>query len=188
MTRLLIPGLLAEGASDELFLGRVIVRQLRRSTQASARCEVDVGDVALSDLHTVADGERVAQAAAELAAECHVLFVHHDHRERGKADRLLERLTELGVGCPAVPLIPKRETEAWLLADPAAWTGIGGANRQLLPARSADAERVHDPKALLERIVPRRRAVDECLELLGETTDLEVLDRLPAYRAWVERT
>lgn len=188
MRRLLVPGLLAEGPSDEKFLGAVIVRQLMKTTFEGAFAEVEVDETRLTDCRTVGSRERVRSVAVELADECHVLFVHHDYRERRKAAWLVESLPEQGVDIPVVAIVPIRETEAWLLADRNAWSCIPGAQTGLLPRRPVDVERVPDPKRLLGEIVPRRWQLDELLEFFGEQVDLDTLAQIPAYRAWLEAT
>jgi hypothetical protein len=196
MTRPLVPGLLAEGITDTSFLAPLIRRQLVALSEKSARCVVSVGAVQLADCHTVEHPDRVLDAAVELAADCHLLFVHHDHRERTRADALIARIEDRlgGAGPRGVRVVPVKETEAWMLADRAALGSIRGAEPDLaeLPPAPRDVERVEDPKALLRRVLPgasrRQRVLYDYFDYLGRRVDAAVLVAVPAYAEWVEST
>ncbi|MFG1945055.1 hypothetical protein [Nonomuraea sp. NPDC048826] len=160
MSRPLVPGLVAEGDTDEVFLGRVIARQLRALTDFAPR-PVDVQSVQYAGCRMTRDDGRINEAIAELAADCHLIFLHSDHRERGKADRLAGG----PVARPVVSLVPVKETEAWLLADRAVWERVPGADTGPLPRKPREAERLPDPKAVLDKVLaggrppPGRRAL-----------------------------
>jgi hypothetical protein len=186
MSRPLVPGLLAEGKTDQLFLGTIIYRQLRELTERSHRHVVDVARTEIGDCRTIADQEAVANAVLELARECHLICVHNDHNERRKADQVADMLAGHGCAVPVVPLVPVRETEAWLLADPASWAGLRGSDVSVLPKSAAEVEKLPDPKKILDAVLPSRgrRTRDDYFDYLGRHVDLAVLARLPAYAAW----
>lgn len=190
MSRPLVPGLLVEGASDEDFLKIVVYRQLQELVAVSARCVVDVERPELADCRTIREAARVAEAVHELSADCHLVFVHNDHRERRKADRVVDRATTSGIDVPVVPLVPIRETEAWMLADRGPWERLPGSNPLALPARPRDVQKIADPKAELDSVLPRSMPQPRnfYFEYIGENVDLAVLARIPAYEQWVAET
>ncbi|MEU7002039.1 hypothetical protein [Nonomuraea sp. NPDC046570] len=186
MTRILTPGLVAEGDTDEVFLGIVITRQLRELTWGSSRCSVIVEETEVGSCRSIMDADRVGDTLRALSADCHVLFVHNDHRERGKVSRVI---AEVGVATPVVGLVPVRETEAWLLADAHAWQGVKGSRADLLPSRPAGVESILDPKKVLDRVVPPRgRPIRDYFEYIGRNINLDVLAQVPAYAVWVTET
>lgn len=181
MSRPLVPGLVTEGETDELFLGRVIGRQLRALTDAAPR-PVDVLSVQYGPCRMTKDDARIRQAIEELTGDCHLIFLHSDHREREKAARYASDIV--------VPLVPVKETEAWLLVDTRVWARVPGADRSLLPAGPREVEKLADPKAVLRAVLAgvSHRRVGEHFAFAGDHVDLAVLARLPAYAAWVDET
>ncbi|MDP9849412.1 hypothetical protein [Streptosporangium lutulentum] len=182
MSRPLVPGLVAEGEADEGFLGIVISRQLRELTWMSPHAvDVEATEV------VSCDREHMVTALEELAADCHLLFTHDDERERGKAGGKAD-----GVRYHShylVPVIGLGETEAWMLADPAVWSGLEGSDLSGLPSRPRDVERITDPVGLLAATVPRRgKPIRDYFEYVGRNIDLAVLAQVPAYADWVAET
>ena len=181
MSRPLVPGLITEGDTDELFLGRVIGRQLRALTDLAPR-PVDVQSVQYGACRMIKDADRIRQAIEELAGDCHLIFLHSDHRERDKAARH---------ACDdVVPLVPVKETEAWPLADARVWGRVPGADRSVLPGRPREVEKISDPKAALRAVLAgvSHRKVAEHFAFAGDHVDLAVLAQLPAYAEWVDAT
>ncbi|MEV0615626.1 hypothetical protein AB0I81_20090 [Nonomuraea sp. NPDC050404] len=181
MSRPLVPGLITEGGTDELFLGPVIARQLRALLDDAPR-PVDLMEVERGACRMIKDDDRIRQAILDLAPNCHLIFLHSDYRERDKAVRHADQ--------DVIPLIPVKETEAWLLADAQVWTRVRGADLSRLPARPREAERISDPKAVLRAVLAgvNHRKVDEHFATAGNNVDLSMLAELPAYAAWVEAT
>lgn len=189
MSRPLVPGLVAEGNTDELFLGQVIVRQLAALTDRSSRCFASVRPAQIGACKMTWTFEQLISMTMELAADCHVLFAHSDHNERGKAERLITAIGESGSSVPVVPIVPVRETEAWLLADCKAWNDIRGARLDVLPQRPREVERIADPKLVMDAALPRRvKRRNDYYDYLGRNVDLGVLAQVPAYAAWVGET
>jgi hypothetical protein len=186
MSRPLVPGLLAEGKTDEIFLGTVIFRQLRQMTERAHCHAVDVAMTEIGGCRTTGELDAVTTAALELAGDCHVLCVHSDHNERGRVARVKTALAGHGCAVPVISLVPVRETEAWLLADPQAWKGVRGSDVNVLPKSTAELEKLPDPKKVLDAVLPvrRRRTRDDYFDYLGRHIDLTTLARLPAYSAW----
>lgn len=190
MSRPLVPGLLAEGKTDELFLGAVIFRQLRRLTEGRSRHVVDVERTEIGECRTTKDHDRLVEAAAGLASDCHLIFIHNDHDKRDKATATAKLLVDRDLGKPVVTLVPVRETEAWLLADRSAWATLRGSHVELLPANPKDVQKLADPKPVLDAIIPKSgaRSRDDYFEYMGQNVDLAVLARIPAYAEWVATT
>ncbi|MEV0594013.1 DUF4276 family protein [Nonomuraea cavernae] len=189
MSRPLVPGLVAEGATDEVFLGRVIARQLRALTDFAPR-PIEVQSVQYAGCRMTKDDSTIGEAVGELAGDCHLIFLHSDHRERGKADRLATYLADQGLKRPIISLVPVRETEAWLLADPRVWARVPGADPNALHARPREIEKIPDPKAALRAVLAgvAHRKVGEHFAFAGDHVDLDVLAQLPAYATWVGAT
>ncbi|MDX6739009.1 DUF4276 family protein [Actinocorallia sp. A-T 12471] len=184
MSRPLEPGLVAEGVSDVDFLVPVIDRFLNRLLTARSGTFVDLRPTLASECVKKHGKERFVEAARSLGQVCDLVFVHADHHERREAEALRELLA-----CPTVVLVPKRETETWMLADPRAFRGIRGADVSLLP-KVADLEREPAPKILLARVLRAagvRRPTDY-FEMLGDEIDLAALNRVPAFARWAAET
>lgn len=107
--------------------------------------------------------EAVAREICRNAAAFHLLFIHADPdgrvREADLASRSAAYCRAVQDQCAWPParcvlLTPRRETEAWALADPGAVTaalGFTGSPADIgLPENAAAAERLPDPKAVLE--------------------------------------
>jgi hypothetical protein len=190
VTRPLVPGLVAENTTDERFLGAVVFRQLRALTEKGSRHVVDVARTEIGECWTIKDTDRVCRAVVELAEDCHLICVHNDHNERGKAEKVIEVLRGKGLSTPVIPLVPVRETEAWLLADRRAWAALRGSRPDRLPARPRDVEKIRDPKPVLDAVSPGggRRPRADYFDYMGQNVDLQVLAQIPAYAVWVAET
>jgi hypothetical protein len=98
-----------------------------------------------------------------------------------------------------VPLVPVRETEAWMLADSVSLAEVFGTKidrRELgLPTHSRDVESITDPKRKLHDLNvtlrgPRRaRKVGSrpLYAALGQTVSLSVLSNVPAFVRFREK-
>ncbi|GAA4228564.1 hypothetical protein GCM10022254_18930 [Actinomadura meridiana] len=185
MSRPLRPGLIAEGDSDCDFLLPVIDRQLNEILLANPSADCDVFPSRRSVCVKKHGKQRFREAAARLARQCQLVFVHADHHEVHEAE---EMAADIGQNPHhAVVLVPKRETEAWLLADAEAFRRVRGAEIGILPD---DVEKEQDPKALLKKVMGPA-GVDrpaDYFELLGQDISLDVLKTVPAYKRWYDRT
>jgi hypothetical protein len=87
----------------------------------------------------------------------------------------------------AVVLVPERETEAWLLADPGALRRIRGAETGILPD---DVAKEPDPERLLKKVMSPAGVDDpaDYFGSLGEDISLAVLGTVPVYKRWCEGT
>jgi hypothetical protein len=155
-------------------------------------------------------GERTAgRDLAERIVECakaersHLLFVHRDADNAGRAARIVEiegavaiALRWLPILPVVLPVIPVRMVEAWLLADEEAirMAARNPNGRMPLPLpRVRDLERIVDPKAVVRQALitasglgmRRRRQVDiDPIRIAELTESFEALRRLPAFQAF----
>lgn len=190
MSRPLRPGLVAEGESDCDFLAPLIDRQLSELMFANTAADFDLFRTERSICVKKHGRRRFHDAALELAGQCQILFIHADHNERHEAEQLAAEVRDqVGRCCPVV-LVPKRETEAWLLADAGAFRRIRGADVGLLPTNPSDVEQVEDPKRLLKQVMTGGRVdrPSDFFGVLGENVELSVLSRVPAYTMWLAAT
>jgi hypothetical protein len=177
--RYLSCSLIAEGGSDLSFLSGLLRRQLEKLGTESGLFTLD--QIIASPCRTIHSRERVLASLSEDLGCYDLVFAHNDHNERGKLDRLRE-----GLSIPAdsrlIDLIPVRETEAWMLADPSALLALGGGvDVGEIPNEPGGVERLPDPKAVLERVLGKR-ASDEVFEFIGLNISLERLAQVPAYK------
>ncbi len=190
MSRPLVLGLVAEGTSDLYFLSPLVTRQVRALPEKSAGADVDLAGEPLLCLTAtmVSDTARLHREIRELARRCHVLFIHSDANEQDKAESLVW-VVEPHPAAPVI-VVPKRETEAWILVDPVAFAALRGANTAGLPASAKAVEKVPNPKNALKKAVAAvaHNQPEDYFEVLGHNVDLDVLGQVPAYADWVSRT
>ncbi|GAB3179470.1 hypothetical protein GCM10027162_31990 [Streptomyces incanus] len=178
--RYLSLALLTEGASDQWFLVPVIDRQITELA-LEAPAGFDYAGVDVGECFTVAHRDLVARQVTDLLCYYDIVMIHHDHNERGKVDAIRDRFPD--DAHRIVALVPVRETEAWMLADPEAL-------REAAPTRDAgrvvpgDVEKAADPKAVLRAALGGRRDAERDFGRLGQTVALDALRKVPAYRAW----
>ncbi|GAB2809531.1 hypothetical protein GCM10022221_03630 [Actinocorallia aurea] len=94
------------------------------------------------------------------------------------------------VACRTVVLVPRRETESWMLADRAAFAKVRGADVGLLPSDPTAVEKAAEPKAVLAKAL-RSAGITRPTDYfgrLGEDISLQVLGRIPAFARWADET
>jgi len=192
----------AEGASDGRILIPIVERALEAWLLARARGPFDLLLQALSPLPEARTFvERVASLVQQSQGWVHVLFIHTDAgagtTRRARRERIEPALQAAQALVPGwrtiVPVVPVRESEAWLLVDESAIRAAigvphGGAGLEL-PARARDVEHVLDPKRAFERAVRRvlrgPRALREWRAVqqgVAVRVPLNELRTVPAYR------
>lgn len=135
---------------------------------------------------------------------CDLLFLHHDAdgpTASPWADQIRAAVVDSRqqgqVVPPAVPVVPVREMEAWLLIDEQAIRLAAGAARGTTPLdlpRGRAIERCPDPKLILRQALqkasglPGRRLRDlddvRPLDVAAVIRSFAALRRLPAFRAF----
>ena len=181
--RYLTCSLLAEGDSDLAFLGRLLHRQLEQLASSSGRFFFD--QLVPSPCRTIHSKDRVLASVVE-DLDCYdLVLAHNDHNEGGKLDQLREKLC-VPSNSRLIGLVPVRETEAWMLADPDALRALGGGvDVSGLPTHPGGVERLSDPKAELKQALGRR-ASDDVFEFIGLNISLDRLAQIPAYQVFLE--
>ena len=181
MRRYLTTALLCEGREDERFLSALIERQVREFSLLDPGFES--GAVELQSCRTTWAAERIDGAVLEAAAAFDIVFVHNDYNERGKIDALRTRLADtLPQQTRLIAVVPIRETEAWLLADPDALPR--GGSRDASPTNPRDVESIPDPKKPLAAALGRPLDAASA-DYIGENISLERLARVPAYQSFM---
>lgn len=97
-------------------------------TALEASVGFDCSGVVAGECHTVAHRDLVTREVTGLLHYFDIVVIHHDHDERSKVDSIRECFP--GEAHRIVALVPVRETEAWMLADPEAF-------RESAPTRDA---------------------------------------------------
>lgn len=156
-----------------------------------------------------AEGDSYFQKVVSLCDQLegyHMLILHRDGTPslqkvmENHFDRVLrdEQLTNRGLWL--VPLIPVRETEAWMLADPEWLTEelklLGARPDELDLPKPQEIESIADPKLRLKEIMQkatahrtsrqRRRMADisSLYESAGNLVRIEVLKALPSFQTF----
>lgn len=181
MVRFLATTLFCEGREDARFLGMVIGRQLTELSSASSGFSTD--EVVPQGCRTIQDGDLVRAAVSAAMKDFDLVFVHNDDNERLKIDRLREKTAgSAPANCRLVGVVPVRETEAWILADPVAFPR--GSRVDVVPTRAADVEAAPNPKSVLRRALSRTLN-EPIAEFIGERISLDRLALVPAYQAFL---
>lgn len=189
--------LVCEGSSDRWFLSEL----LRRSVDDICLEATDqVVEVVIEYVH--ADHQRPANIAQALtgAGWFDLVLYHHDGAPSDSAQaKVAEVCGALGGQRREliVPVVPVRETEAWMLSDPDAIAGLLGVRPAKVlaagvPARAKDVEDVQDPKKVLKGVVGtiagHGTGVDvarrDLFFMLAESIDINRLREVPSFARW----
>jgi hypothetical protein len=196
-----------EGPSDALYLDVLLPRLIRDLVARDGTDIVEVPDVPMARFGASGRSvEKIAEEACAFRDVCDAVFIHADTGgrglERGIAHRSDAYCIALGNCCgwPAercITLIPRHETEAWLLADGEAVTsalGYHGRPAEVgLPSDARAAERLGDPKktlrAAVEAITGRRRRqpIDNIFPAIAQRQQLDLLRRSQSFMQFEER-
>jgi hypothetical protein len=148
------------------------------------------------------DGPRkVAEEACAASDAFFLVFIHADtggrHQAKGLEQRGEAYCNEMRERCGwssdrCIVIAPRHETEAWVLADADAVTatlGYNGTPNSIgLPATGDQAERLVDPKAVLQQAVAqvrgRRRPIElsQVFPAIAQRQDLGALRRVASFR------
>ena len=149
--------LLADGASDLPLAGHV---ELICEQHGYA---VDVAPIANSQLPSGTGRTVAARLDAILRndPDFTLAFIHRDAEREDyekRASEVIEGAAEAGFPGPAVPIVPIRMTEAWLLLDEAAIRQVAGrpsSTCDLNLPNARDVESIPDPKEALREALVR---------------------------------
>lgn len=149
--------LLADGPSDEP-LGRHVALIAQRH---GLNLDVVVPDLRRLD---PSPGRRVAdrlESILKIDDDFALVIVHRDAEAQdpqARYDEVEHGVAAIRADLPALPIVPVRMTEAWLLVDEAAIRRVAGRPQSAVPLGLppvADAESVADPKELLQEALSR---------------------------------
>lgn len=193
--------LVCEGSSDAWFLQPFLHRALEQLVCESFDDVVEIFPIrALRADHQ--RPEDVVAASIREDGVFDVLLYHHDGAPPRHSKDVVERMREAwrtrAGREPLVPVVPVRETEAWVLADRVALAttlSIRAASvEKAVPSRAADIEALIDPKALLRSLViptvgmrARRRhheLYEDFLDRLATRVCLDRLREFPSFARW----
>jgi hypothetical protein len=166
---------LFEGNSDQNYFEVLLPRLLEEIIRTQGTRDVTVPSTPAVVLKRQSI-DNVAREACEASDAFHMVFIHGDTGgrglQRGLDNRTCSYCSAINNLCAwplerCIVLAPKHETEAWLLADPAAVAaalGYSGQPASLgLPQDAQHAERLSDPKHVLAtaiKTVRRGRSSD----------------------------
>lgn len=156
---------LYEGDTDAAYLDQLIPRLMEEIVTTRGIRHSNIPAAPAIRLRRAAVDE-VAKEACQARAAFHLVFIHADtggrNLEAGMQPRAGAYCEAMHALCDWLPvrcisISPRRETEAWILADPRAVTSALGYNGSPdsigLPTSAAEAERLPDPKAVLSGAV-----------------------------------
>ncbi|TVQ89177.1 MAG: hypothetical protein EA400_07855 [Chromatiaceae bacterium] len=184
--------LLSDGSSDA-----VLIEPLTWLLHARG-CEAANGTWA--DLRVLRSPPRDLRARIEAALDlypCDLLFVHRDAETKPAQARIAEiNAARDGLTTVAVPVVPVRMQEAWLLIDEAALRRAAGnpnGRKPLTMPGIDDLEDIVDPKAMLHGLLREASGLQghrlkrfnpgrQALRLGQLIEDDGALRRLPAFR------
>lgn len=134
--------------------------------------------------------DRIARAVSAYWQQCTLFVIHGDGAgdpERARKERVEPGVAAARTAVPdtlaAAACVPVRETEAWMLVDPAVFEELGARNVQL----PAEPESVLDPKAVFEELLKSagiRRPPTRFYPFFGERLSLARLRTLASFNAF----
>lgn len=158
-----------EGESDADYFNQLIPRVMEDIVSQRRTRNVTIPEVPALRLHSRSVHDVAADACRGREA-FHLIFIHADFGGRHVAESLDQRSAayceEMFKVCqwqPArcIKVAPRHETESWVLADPGAVArvlGYRGLPATLgLPVDARQAERLPDPKAVLDKAITAAR-------------------------------
>lgn len=200
--------LYCEGNSDEYFLPILLQRTSRHIIMEGGGSDINIPPVKRIEVPKSGQGNDILTAAVRAGTEGYdILFVHKDADDAGP-EKVRKNHIEPGLRkvhettkkvCKnMVPVIPIRETEAWMLADIKILQDILDINTDAkelgLPTRPVLVEKIADPKHVLqetirkslERKSRRRRKIniETLYTRLAQEVRLDFLKQVPAYKTF----
>lgn len=195
-----------EGPTDRYFLPPIIRRTAEDIVARKASYFVEVLEVDVIDnIAKQRKGKDILEAAIQYSYY-DMLVVHKDADRRSYDETftycfepgyLLVQAMQKGVCNVLVPIIPIREVEAWMLADPVTLKEVFTIKKRLqspgLPKPAKSVEEDPDPKATFNKVIaqaaspPKSDEMSSYYEELAEKIKLERLQEVLAYRKFMEQ-
>jgi hypothetical protein len=192
---------LYEGASDAAYFGVLLPRIMDELILARG-----VGNATVPTTPAIllnrGDVASVANEACEARDAFHLVFIHADTGGRSLEQRLAQRSTAYCEAMHAIcawnparciAIAPRHETEAWVLCDPTAVMGALGFGGNIedvgLPRNAAAAERLTDPKTVLNEVIRRIRgrrreaSATNLYPAIAQRQNLAILRRSESFAA-----
>ena len=190
-------GVFAEGPTDPDFFSPLLVRLAIVLIRSGGKHSAGIADPLI--LPGRPSNDTFAPTIQRYASLCNLIVVHTDGNgdpDGARAERiepwfgswpLSEARTAL------VPVVPVRETEAWMLADIDAIQRLLGTKQDAsdlgLPTRVRGVEQIADPKSTLKTILDRALGVRRARKVgvrplygaLGAETSIDKLRMVPAF-------
>jgi hypothetical protein len=199
---------LAEGASDVRFLEGIAIRLIYDLVVGSGQQEVEIQlPCEWLDSGRPKDNQSRVSLICR-AKQAHDLFVLHADASRAARARIESSIVEeiragAALRCTLerwrlVPLLPSREMEAWVLADPDAIARAlgyvnGWPDGVHLDYDVQGVESIPSPGGIFEQVIValqrgrrfrRRESGSLLLNVIAESCDLDALRRLASFRAF----
>jgi hypothetical protein len=189
-----------EGVTDREYFRVLLPRVMQDIVAGGAIQSVTIPE----DMLVIGASDRTVEAVAVEACNnrdsFHLWFIHADiggraledglaSRSEAYADRAFQlcRLPKVR----SINVAPKKETEAWVLADRRAVLeafGLSaGYDTETLPRNPPECERLADPKVLLDEFATEvnrrryRRGASFLYPTIGQRQDLAALRRMPSF-------
>ena len=192
---------LYEGTSDEAYFGVLLPRLMDALILERGRRLATI-PIVPSIVFQRGAPDRVAIEACEARDAFHLVFMHADTGGRAQAERavlrddayceMMQRQCEWNPR-RCVLIAPRHETEAWILCDSDAVLGALGYRGQPeavgLPRNAREAERLPDPKAVLNDAIDQvrgRRRRSSAVLLFPAIAQRQSLDRLRESHSFVD--
>lgn len=190
-----------EGKADYDFLLEVVVRTIQKLAPTADLQDPEA--VAKSDLKGNGTVEKMLELAQKF--EGYSFIVYHldaDTREEDAAyaknfEAGYQRIQESDLDIDLLPIIPIKETEAWIWADVEAFKQAIKTKKPTLelgfPSKPHQVEAINKPKEKLNEVISQslsrkdRRNISEYYEELGRLIDLDQLAQVPAYQTFEGR-
>lgn len=189
--------LIREGPSDDWFLPILLRRALEELVVEFFPACREVQEVRPLPEVGNQHPETMIKTLKEERGTFDVVLYHHDGAPPAKSQLVLGRIRQAysasDLGEPLVPVVPMRETEAWVLADRTALVralNLRRLNRE--PVSGSEAESCPDPKVVIDALLrdeaglnPKKKGALRNFYLsVAENAGIAELRKVPAFQQW----
>jgi hypothetical protein len=201
-------GIFHEGPSDAAYFDVMLPRLMEHIVVSEGVVNSDIPDYPAVRLGASGrEVDIVAREACDAKGSFKIVFFHADTGgralEAGVENRSIAYCEKMGDFCAwpvnrCITIVPRHETEAWVLADPEAVTAALGYTGRFqdvgLPADAQAAERLPDPKACLanamQAIAGKRRkpiGVERLFPAIAQRQSVVALRKSSSFREFETR-